>query len=100
MKLIYSNENILLVTNMKNLIKSAGIEVIIRNEYAHGAIGEISAFDTWPELWLVKESDLAAANAIVESSKQQSNSQWQCPNCQEFNADSFELCWQCQQEKS
>ncbi|WP_281274929.1 hypothetical protein [Litorilituus sediminis] len=42
---------------------------------------------------------MAAANAIIESSKQQSNSQWQCQNCQEFNADSFELCWQCQQEK-
>ncbi|QBG37027.1 DUF2007 domain-containing protein [Litorilituus sediminis] len=72
---------------------------ITKNEYAHGAIGEIAAFDTWPELWLVNESDLAAANAIIESSKQQSNSQWQCQNCQEFNADSFELCWQCQQEK-
>lgn len=100
MKLIYSNESILLVTNIKNLIESAGIEVIIKNEYAQGAIGEIAAFDTWPELWLVNESDRPAANSIIQSCNQQSNIQWQCANCNELNEASFELCWQCLQEKT
>ena len=98
MKLIYSNENLLLVNNIKNILENAGIAVIIKNEYASGGVGELSPFDTWPEVWAVHDSDYELANKICSSYQNQGDKKdWVCQNCLESNTLSFELCWNCQQ---
>lgn len=99
MKLIFSNEHLFAVENVKNLLAAQGIEVMIKNEYAQGAIGEISAFDAWPEAWLVNEADFQRADEIVKASQEsRSAADWICNHCQEINAASFDICWQCQHE--
>jgi len=101
MKIIYSNENNFLVNNVKNLIEAQGIEVFVKNEYAQGAIGEISAFDSWPELWLVNGSDFDRAMKVVNSPlESEGAAEWQCGGCSEKNDASFEVCWKCQHEKT
>lgn len=98
MKLVYSNENHFVASNVKNLIEAQGIETIIKNEFAQGAVGEISAFDAWPEIWVVNDSDFEAAVKIAEASNQENNrADWFCRKCKERNAASFEICWNCQQ---
>lgn len=101
MQLIYSNENSFLVNNVKNLIAAQGIEVFIKNEYAQGAVGEISAFDSWPELWVVNDSDVEPAMAIIELAQKSANSaEWRCNSCAEINDASFEVCWNCQHDRA
>ena len=97
MKLVYSNESLLLVSNIKNLIEGNDISTFIKNEFSQGAVGEVSAIDTWPEVWVKNDSDFDRAIAIVESSKNSiSGEDWVCQNCSEENAPSFEICWNCQ----
>ena len=55
MKLVYTNENPFLVSNAKNLIEAEGIGTFLKNEFAQGAVGETSAFDAWPEVWIFSD---------------------------------------------
>jgi hypothetical protein len=99
MKMIYTNENSFLANNMKNLIEAQNIEVFLKNEFAQGAVGEISAFDSWPEVWVTNDIDYNQAIEIVNSSQSSKNDiDWTCTNCSETNDYSFEICWNCQHE--
>jgi hypothetical protein len=101
MKLVYSNENQFLVHNVKNLIEAQAIDTFLKNEFAQGAVGEISAFDSWPEIWVVDDSDFDRAVEIVKTSQSKgSGIDWNCKNCSEKNDPSFEICWNCHREKS
>ena len=99
MKMVYTNENSLLVGNAKNILEAHGIEVILKNEYSQGAVGEISAFDAWPELWVV--NDYAYAIKVIENSlSKDTDPEWICNNCGESNDASFGACWKCQTKNS
>jgi hypothetical protein len=97
MKMLYSNDNSFLVSNLKNIIESHNISTFIKNEFAQGAVGEISAIDSWPELWVLNDADFDQAMEIVESSQSSIKGEdWLCKNCSEKNDPSFEICWNCQ----
>ena len=100
MKIIYSHENKILVENARNLLAHNGIEAILKNEYASGGIGELSAIDTWPELWLVNDDDYGNAKLLLgQLSTDIDQDSWKCTSCQELNEPSFDFCWNCQIEK-
>jgi hypothetical protein len=99
MKLLYSNENQFLVNNVKNIIEAENISSFIKNEFAQGAVGEISAFDSWPEVWVANDEDYERALAILASSQRDVKGEdWLCKNCKEKNDPSFEICWNCQHD--
>ena len=101
MKMVYCNENHFLVNNVKNLIEAQEISTFIKNEFAQGAGGEISAFDTWPEVWVVNDSDFDRATEILKSSQNSPKGEdWTCKSCSEKNDYSFDMCWNCQTENS
>lgn len=96
MKLIYTHENKLLVENARNLLQMEGIETVMKNEFSSGAAGDLAPMDTWPELWLVEETQFAVAKTLIENMEEQANgSDWRCNNCQEINGAAFEVCWSC-----
>lgn len=98
MPLVYTHENLFLVNNAQALLRSENIDAEIKNEYAGGGRGELPVFETWPELWVVNEQDAQRARAILEQRLQQAPAtEWQCEECGEINASSFETCWRCQQ---
>jgi len=100
MKMVYSNESHFLVGNMQNLIEAQSINTFIKNEFAQGAIGEVSAFDAWPEIWVIADEDYEQAIAIVNASQSVKQSEdWECPQCLEKNGAAFEVCWHCQFER-
>jgi hypothetical protein len=100
MKMVYSNESQFLVNNTKNLIEAEGIKTFIKNEFSQGAMGEVSVFDAWPELWVFDDNDLPRALAIAELAQNTTHeADWVCRNCSEKNPASFDLCWHCQSEK-
>ena len=97
MKMVYTNENQFLANNIKNLIEAQDIKVFIKNEFSQGAVGEISAFDSWPEVWVYDDAEFDQAAKIVSLSQQNSKVEdWTCQYCNEKNDPSFEVCWQCQ----
>ena len=96
MKKVYTNENRFLVGNARNLLEAEGIEVVLRNEHASSAMGELSPIDTWMELWVVEDRDYDRACAVLDAALSDASAPgWQCPGCGEANDASFELCWQC-----
>ena len=97
MKMVYTNENQFLTNNVKNIVEAQGIKVFIKNEFSQGAVGEISAFDSWPEVWVYDDLEFERAVEIVESSQRDSKAEdWTCHHCTEKNDPSFEICWNCQ----
>ena len=97
MKMVYTSENQFLVNNAKNLIEAQGIGTFLKNEFAQGAVGETSAFDAWPEVWVFSDADYEQALNIIEASFSGNNAvEWVCTQCAEKNDASFEICWNCQ----
>ena len=98
---IYTHENSLIVENVKNILKIEGIDSVLKNEFASGALGELAPIDTWPELWLENDSDANAATAIIEElSSSATGPDWTCTKCNEENQASFQVCWNCQTENA
>ncbi|WP_293267513.1 DUF2007 domain-containing protein [Neptunomonas sp.] len=101
MKMVYTSENQFLVCNAKNLIEAQGIGTFLKNEFAQGAVGETSAFDAWPEVWIFSDSDYEQALNIIETSLSRKNAaEWVCENCSEHNDSSFDICWNCQKDNA
>ena len=96
MKLVYTHENPLIVGNARGLLEAAGIQVALKNEFSVGGVGELSAFDVWPELWVIRDRDYVLAVRILETSLSGGDAiDWRCRNCGEDNDASFETCWHC-----
>ena len=99
MKMIYTSENRILVSNARNILANEGIAVEVKNEFSGGAMGELAVFETWPELWVSNDEDYEKARKLLDALlKPIPGSEWVCSNCRERNAASFEYCWHCQRE--
>ncbi|MFD2167042.1 DUF2007 domain-containing protein [Thalassotalea euphylliae] len=97
MELVFSHENLMIVTNMKNILEQHRIEVLLKNEFASGGMGELPVFDTWAEIWVIDENQFSIAQHLVKEAQQrQGDSDWFCQQCKEPNDPSFEFCWHCQ----
>lgn len=97
MKLVYTHENRYLVHNIQNLVEHADIEIMLKNEFAAGAAGDLVPHETWLELWVINDDDYdKAMNVIASSFGQDDAEEWECTQCHERNDASFEFCWNCQ----
>jgi hypothetical protein len=95
-KLVYTNENRLFVWNAKNILESRGFDIFVKNEYASGAMGETSPFDTWLELWVVDDAQYDRACEVLDNAlSSPGDAPWRCCQCGEDNDAAFELCWRC-----
>ena len=97
MKLAYTHENRLLVSNAQNMVESQGINTLLKNEYAAGAMGDIAPIDSWMELWVLDEKDHQHAIALLEKlTADTAREDWLCFQCNESNDATFDFCWKCQ----
>lgn len=102
MKRVYTNDNIVVVQNVRNVLALSSIESFVKNEHtvpvgAHHGINNI-----FHELWILNDEDYKKASAIIENEIENPRSRdaWICSNCNEDNEGSFEICWKCQKEPS
>jgi hypothetical protein len=94
MQKVYTDQTLLMVTHIKNLLESAHISSELRNEYSAGAVGELSFVDAWPELW-VNYEDVALAKSVIENFLASTEgNDWVC-RCGESNGPAFASCWAC-----
>jgi hypothetical protein len=96
MKKVFTHENRMIVYNMKNLLQGEGIELVMKNEFTGGGVGDLPAFDTWPEIWICDEAQTDQAQSILDSVSTPSDAEdWFCSTCRESNDAAFRLCWNC-----
>ena len=96
MKLVYTHPDPILVAHMRSSIALAGIECVLRNEYASGALGELAPIDAWVEVWVVRDRDHDRARQVVENLKQEVQAEdWECAQCGKSSPATFETCWHC-----
>ncbi|MFD1218137.1 putative signal transducing protein [Microbulbifer celer] len=101
MKLVYTHENILLVSNAQALLRQAGIETLLKNEFSGAGRGELGVFDTWPEIWVLSDDQFPKAQALLKSvSDKEEEDDWVCAACGEMNGSAFFACWNCQTERN
>lgn len=75
--------------------------MFVKNEHASSIVGEVSAFDSWVELWVHDDADYERACSILDGSISDIDDlPWNCSKCCEENDASFELCWNCGAENS
>ncbi|MGJ8679870.1 DUF2007 domain-containing protein [Paraglaciecola sp.] len=90
------------VFQIKQLLEEKGIDCFIKNEFAIGAMGELSPLDAAPEVWIYDADWLPKANVFIKEFLAQpvDCSDWQCLQCNESNAANFEVCWKCESDKA
>ena len=97
MKRLITHESLAHVGHLKNVLEQSGIACVIRNDQLSGGLGEIPFLDCLPELWVLRDQDLARAEALLAATQQTSEQRgdWRCGECNEINEGQFAVCWQC-----
>ena len=101
MRLVYTHENHALAATVSNYLAQNNIKVITKNQYASGGAGQLAPIETWPEIWIVDDSNYSHAIKLIEDlNKEVDGPGWCCEKCNEMNDDTFDYCWNCQQDSN
>jgi hypothetical protein len=86
---------------IKGLMKEYSIDVNLLGEGLSIAIGELPLEVKQVDI-LVHENQYNDAKNIIDKYEKDlqnsSNSKWNCPDCNEINPGTFEICWSCNKE--
>ena len=86
---------------LKGLMERQGIECALRNETMLDAVGPLVF--CYPELWILRDEDYAAATQILEdwrTTPSSAEKDWTCPECGEEISGQFDTCWRCAGQES
>lgn len=84
--------------HLKNVLEMQGIECDVRNQFLSGALGEVPAFECWPQLWVRHAADWPRAQEILNTHlepPETGSEPWTCGDCGERLEAQFSECWQC-----
>jgi hypothetical protein len=99
MKKLYSSQNRVFLYLLKACLEDKKINCFFKNE-SPPAAGEVPPMIAWPEIWIMNDSDFAAATECVEAElARPAAAAWQCPKCHEKLEGQFEICWKCGYER-
>lgn len=96
---VYTAPDLFWLQHARNPLEFAGIQTFVRNEFAAGALGELSFVDCWPELWVASEANAAKARQILTDLFDTSSAdgpEQQCHYCNATCPANFQRCWHCQ----
>lgn len=94
---LFSSDDRFAVQQVVQVLDEHAIPYVVKNEFASGAIGELSPLDVSPEVWLLQSEWFARAELLINELKPEAldGSDWVCSNCNEQNTAAFAICWQC-----
>src|SRR3954447_22098833 len=98
MKQLYTAQNPLVISHLKNLLESGGIRCIVKNLYLAGAIGELPPIECWPELWVLDDLCYPEAKRLLERTLaplRPVTGAWTCRKCGVEVEGDFSECWSC-----
>ncbi len=97
MKKIYTAANVPEAYLVRNLLQQAGIEALILNEHAIGALGDVPLASAYPQVWIDRDHQAHHARQVIdayETSRSDSAAR-HCLRCGEVSPGQFDLCWNC-----
>ena len=98
MKQLYTTQNPLMISHLKNILETCGIDCLVKNTYLASAMGELPPIECWPELWVVDDVKYEKARALLEETLSPVvavKKPWRCKRCGEEVEGQFSECWQC-----
>lgn len=97
MRRVHVSESTIEIAHLRNLLESAGIACVVRNERLGGAVGEIPFLECWPELWVCEPGQALRARGLIDEAlrPRASFDPWDCPHCGERIDGQFSECWRC-----
>ena len=98
MKKIFSSPIIGEIPRLMNMLESAGIACVLRNETSSGLSPEVPIAESTPELWIQDDQRLAEAlqiKAEFQASGTIVGDDWKCQKCGETSEPQFTSCWSC-----
>ena len=103
MRKVFSSIEVSETVLIRDALLHRGVAATIQNEYSGRTA--IPEFRPAAEVWVTRDQDYDDARRIVVDALAtidgESNAKpWVCANCREENPQSFDICWNCAQEKS
>lgn len=103
MRKVFSSNEIDETTLVRDALVHHGLEATIQNE--HSGRSAVPGFRPPAEVWVSRDDDYEKARRVVVDTIATLNSKtaakpWVCSHCEEENAQSFDLCWNCGRDKS
>ena len=95
MKRVCQAPNVMLATLWADQLRSGGIDANVQRAYASSIAGEIPPDQSLPEVWVLDDSKLAAARALLDELRRLPWRHWVCTGCGETVDGPFEQCWNC-----
>lgn len=90
---------------VKVLLIDNGIDAFVLNDMLFNLAGKLPFDeDILPVVFIAGDSQKEKALKIVSEyvknlNRECSGKEWICKKCQESNPDTFEICWNCQEER-
>jgi hypothetical protein len=95
-KRVYSASDLVDARLLSDALADARIATHLFNASAIGAMGDLPFGETWPEVWVADERDLANARVIVAAhAARRSIGSVHCGACGEDSPSNFGSCWNC-----
>ena len=98
MKKLYTAQNPLTISHLKNILESGGIKCVVKNLYLSAAAGELPPIECWPELWVADDGRYDEAREVVNRTLAPLRSvskRWTCRSCGREVEGQFSECWNC-----
>lgn len=97
MKRVYSASDLVDARLLADALADVRIETHLFNASAIGAMGDLPFGETWPEVWVADERDLANARVIVaaHAARRSAIGSVHCDACGEDSPSNFGCCWNC-----
>jgi uncharacterized protein YlaI len=95
MRRLITAPNLALATLWSDMLTQAGFDASVQRAYASSIAGEVPPDQTLPEVWVMDDSRVDAARALLAQLRHPPQRRWCCPGCQEQIDGPFEQCWNC-----
>lgn len=94
---VFENFDFHRVGQMQSLLESHGIRTFIKNQYGSSVMGEVPFVEVIPQLYILEERDLAAANKLLllDLPVRAPEEDWVCAECGVDVEGTFARCWKC-----
>ena len=99
MREIFRHSELHRVTRYRDILKSAGIETLVRNENLSVTDAPIPEF--FPNLCVLNDEEFPRAVHVIKEHDRKmaegSGINVTCPSCGEINPGNFDICFNCQE---
>lgn len=67
MRKVYEDQDMTMLGYYQSLLDEAGIETMVKNEYAQQAAGEVPFTQVYPELWVMEDASYDKAVKLIRA---------------------------------